>query len=105
MAGNRWSRAESEDTPVEVLLLDVLATQLTVAPTTGYGPVRVPLLNTVILGQIIKQWLEQNQQAGSLLIISIQLVFQKQSKISTVGSRRRDFLLDLFYFILRAVLN
>ena len=43
--------AESEDTPVEVLLLDVLATQLTVAPTTGYGPVRVPLLNTVILGQ------------------------------------------------------
>ena len=44
------AEAESEDTPVEVLLLDVLATQLTVVPTTGYGPVRVPLLNTVILG-------------------------------------------------------
>ena len=48
------NEAEAEDTPVEVLLLDVLATQLTVVPTTDLGPGKVPILSTVILGQIIK---------------------------------------------------
>ena len=36
------NEAEAEDTPVEVLLLDVLATQLTVVPTTSHGPVQGP---------------------------------------------------------------
>ena len=37
------NEAEADDTPVGVLLLDVLATQLTVVPTTMYTYVRVRL--------------------------------------------------------------